>query len=293
MKTVGKTLILLFLVTTLLASCKGITLSPAMSPTVETQAVIPTTTFTALLLSLPSPLPPTETITPKPQSSSIPMSGTPTIIVMENEITWIECVLPSKDYAHSAPDEEFASKCLNMQIPVWDDNDRKMAGEWIATATSSQNAVLKQIIGSDVFLVKQDGTNGCCDYEFLKNGQVIIKTHASLVTFSPSQHLWSIDGKAVWELITDPPTIIVDGVDFNEKYRLEGIFKPYSIHNKLIYIAKQNGKYHIVYNEKIIGPEFDEIYIKYCCGTTNVRYGKGQYWFWGKRDGTYYVVGIR
>ena len=78
-----------------------------------------------------------------------------------------------------------------------------------------------------------------------------------------------------------------------QKYQWEGIFKPYTINDKLLYIAKRNGKFQIVYNEEIIGPEFDEIYIKYCCGTTNVRYGSGQYWFWGKREGTYYVVALR
>jgi hypothetical protein len=104
--------------------------------------------------------------------------------------------------------------------------------------------------------------------------------------------LWNIGGKAVWELVTDPPTIIVDGISFSEKYQLEGAFIPYAINDKLIYIAKENGKYHIVYDEKIMGPEFDEIYIKYCCATTKVLYGEGQYWFWGKREGTYYVVGI-
>jgi len=294
-KTIGKTLIFLLLIITVLASCKSFVSSPTINPTVETQAVIPTATFTVMLLPSPSQLPFIETTTPIPQSSSIPISGTPTIITMENGLTWVECVAPIEDYAHSVEDQEFASRCLNMEIPVWDDNDRRMTGEWtaIATVTSNNNAVFQHVVGNDVYLIKQEGTNGCCDYEFLKNGKVIFKTQIPLVAASPFQHHFTIDGKAVWELLTDPPTILVDGVDYNEKNQLEGIFKPYAIHGKLIYIAKQNEKYHIVYNEEIIGPEFDEIYIKYCCATTDVRYGKGQYLFWGKRDGIYYVVGIR
>jgi hypothetical protein len=309
MKIFNKAKILLLLVVVLLTSCNRFTSSPAISSTsvmktakahietaiVETQTAIPASTSTDTPLPAPTSLPPTHTSTPMPQNSPIPVSGTPTIIAMENGLTWVECIAPIEDYAHSVEDQEFASRCLNMEIPVWDDNDRKMAGEWtvIATVTSNNNAVFQQVVGNDVYLIKQEGTNGCCEYEFLKNGKVILKTHIPLVAASPFQHHFTIDGKAVWELLTDPPTILVDGVDYNEKHQLEGIFKPYAIRNKLIYIAKQNGKYHIVYDEEIIGPEYDEIYIKYCCGTTNVRYGKGQYLFWGKRDGTYYVVGIR
>jgi len=208
---------------------------------------------------------------------------------MENGLTWTECVQPNLDYANSAPDMEFVTPCLNMERPSWNDNDNKMAGERISGNNGSD---LRQVIGNDVFLVKHDGTNGCCDYKFLKNGNLILETSAPFISFDPNRNLWNIGGRSVWELITDPPTIIVDGIDFNEKYHLEGIFIPYVINDRLIYIAKRDGKFHIEYDEKAIGPEFDEIYVKYCCATTKVFYGGGQYWFWGKRDGTYYVVAI-
>lgn len=282
----------------MLASCNSYASTPAINLTasnietiiVETQTTIATSTFTPILLPSPSALPPTETSTPIAEISQIPVSGIPTIIAMENGITWTECVAPSLDYAHSAPDFQFASDCLQGEIPTWNDHDRNIAGEWIG---ENLDAHLQQVIGNDVYVVKQDATHGCCDYEFLKNGNVVIQTSAPLITFNPNQHLWSIGGKVVWELITDPPTIFVDSVDYNAKYQWEGIFKPYSINDKLLYIAKKSGKYHIVYDEEIIGTEFDEIYIKYCCGTTNVRYGNGQYWFWGKREGVYYIVAIQ
>lgn len=290
LKTVGKTLFLLFLATTGLASCKGFVPSSAMNPTVETQAVIPTTAFIASLMPSPSPLPPTETTTPIPQSSSIPLSGIPTFIAMESGVTWTECVVPDKNYAHSQPDMDFAARCLNMERPRWNDNDRNMTGERIEGKNGSDSRL---VIGNDIFLVKHDSTNGCCDYKFLKNGKIIMETSAPLITFDPNRNLWNIRGKAVWELITDPPTIIVDGIDFNNKYQLEGAFVPYAINRKLIYIARKNGKFHIVYDEKVIGPEFDEIYISYCCATTRVLYGGGRYWFWGKHEGSFYVVGIQ
>ena len=187
-KIINKTKILLLLLVPLLKSCNSFTSSPVISQTetvetaisnietaiVETQTAMPTTTFIAVPLPSSSPLPPTETSRPMPQSSPNPVSGTTTIIAMENGITWVECVAPIEDYPHSVEDQEFASRCLNMEIPVWDDNDRKMAGEWtaIATVTSNNNAVYQQVVGNDVYLIKQEGTNGCCDYEFQKNGKV-------------------------------------------------------------------------------------------------------------------------
>lgn len=267
------------------ASCKGYTSTPAINPTSTFVPILPSPSVLP-----PTTLPPTETATPIVDTSPIPVSGTPTIIAMQNGITWTECVAPNLDYAHSAPDFQFAADCFDREIPTWDEQDKKNAGTWIGDNTI--DADLQQVIGNDVYVVKQFHPNGCCDYEFLKNGNVDIKINAPLITFNPNQHLWNIGGKVVWELITDPPTIFVDGDDFNQKYQWEGIFKPYSINDKLLYIAKKNGKYHIVYDGEVIGSEFDEIYIKYCCGTANVRYGSGQYWFWAKREGTYYVVAI-
>jgi hypothetical protein len=294
----AKAAIILFLVI-ILTACNGFLSTPAITSTemMETAQAIVKTEISETLAAIPtdtplpsaSPLPPTETSIPITQSSPIPFSGTPTAVIMETGLTWTECVLPNQDFAHSQPNIEFVLHCLNVERPYWDDNDRKIAGEHIA---GNNGFDLRQVIGNDVFLAKHDSTNGCCDYEFLKNGNVIMKISAPFISFDPNRNLWNIGGRSVWELITDPPTIIVDGIDFNEKHQLEGIFIPYTINNKLIYIAKKNGKYHIEYDEKVVGPEFDEIYIKYCCATTKVLYGGGQYWFWGKRDGTYYVVAI-
>jgi hypothetical protein len=300
MKIIGKTILSFFLVALILTSCMGFLSTTAINPTgvmgtaistvetavVETQTAMPT--FAPTVMSLPTQLP-TETPIPLMQSSPVPVSGSPITVISENGITWTECVAPYRDYAHDGPTITFAVDCLNMDMPYWTDNDREMAGERIDGNNGSD---LRLVIGNDVFLAKHNSANGCCDYEFLKNGDVIMETSAPLITFDPNRNLWNIGGKSVWELITDPPTIVVDGINFNEKYQLEGVFVPYMINNKLIYIAKKNGKYHVVYDEKVIGTEFDEIYIKYCCATTQVFYGDGRYWFWGKRDGTYYVVGI-
>ena len=113
------------------------------------------------------------------------------------------------------------------------------------------------------------------------------------MTSNPNRGFWNIGGKLVWELAGYTHVIVVDGVDYNEKYQLEGSHFPYEIKGKLIYIAKQNGKFHIVYDETMIGPEFDAISMAYCCGMISVYYGSGQYWFVGRRAGTMYVVSIQ
>ena len=83
-----------------------------------------------------------------------------------------------------------------------------------------------------------------------------------------------------------------DGVNLNKKYQLEGSYEVYYLKNKLIFIARKDGKYRVFYNEKFIGPEFDEIFMSHCCMSTTVLYGQEQYWFWGTIEGTYHVVAI-
>jgi hypothetical protein len=278
---------LALLLITALAACQVIPQTRQPSPIV----LLPEDTATAPATPFPTttPLPPTET-TAVIETSAPPTSVIPTVISMEQGITWTECIIPVFDHDHSAPNYEFARHCLGMERPGFDENDRSIMGERIEGSNGSD---LKQVIGNDVYLVKHDSTNGCCDYQLLKNGNVLLSAHGSLITFEASRHLWNFGGRVVWELVTDPPTIIVDGVDFNQKYGLEGIFHPYLIQDKLIYIAKKSRKYHIVYDEEVVGPMFDEIYIKYCCATTKVNYGGGRYQFWGRRGETYYVVVIQ
>ena len=290
----------------MLTSCNNFLPAPKTKPTeimetaqsiaetmvAETQTAIPTATSTATLLPsatpLPtsSPLPPTET--PTPIKTSIPFSGTPTVVAFENGLTWVECVVPNGEYGYDTSNISIATSCID--FPHWSVNDKKISGERIIGVNGTD---LRLVIGQDSFLAKHDSTKGCCDYEFLKNGNVIRKTHASLITFDPNRYLWNIGGKAVWELIADPPVIIVDNIDFNEKYQLEGSFFPYEIKGKLIFIAKKNGKYNIVYDNKIVGPEFDKISMHYCCSGISVERGSNQYWFIGQREGTQYVVLIR
>ncbi|MCJ7433997.1 MAG: hypothetical protein MUO77_10970 [Anaerolineales bacterium] len=234
---------------------------------------------------------PTSIVKPEPIITPIPISMTPATLVMENGLTWTECVLPYRDYSYVAPDMELIASCLNMDFPSLDDNDQKIFGERVSGAGGGDN--FRLIIGSDVYETRYTQVDATTyNYELLKNGTVIAQTNAFFFTFAPNRSLGNIGGKSVWEIIAEPPVIIVDGVNFNERYQLEGSFFPYEIKGKLLYIAQKNGRYGIVYDEKTIGPEFDEISMAYCCAEISVSYGKGQYWFLGRREETQFVVAI-
>ena len=250
----------------------------------ETQMAVPAAT----LFVSPSPLPFIETPMPKTQPSPIPASSIPTMVSFDNGLTWTECVLPRRDYAYST-DMEFVTNCLQREQPHRDDTDKIIYGERIQGELGDN---LRMTIGDDIYETSFS-RGGTADYELLKNGIVIAKTSASLFsTFDPNMNLLDVGGKAVWE-VANPSVIIVNSLNQNEKYQFEETYFPYVIKNKLIYIAKKNGKYNIVYDEQLIGPEFDWIYLGYCCGNTNVLRGAGQYWFWGRREGMSFVVAIQ
>lgn len=307
MKIINKAITLLILV---LASCNSFTSPAAVSPTdamqtgvsesataiFQTQAAIPTVTSTPVLLPSPSVLPPTET--PTPLIPSIPISGTPTVIAMENGLTWSECIVPFFDHPHETADFEFATSCLNMDWPGWDDYAIELNGQPLreerVDGDGEHGDNLRLIIGKDIYETRYTNIDGGNNYELLKNEVAIAETTACpyCAIGDPNLKLWNIGGKSVWEIFTDPPTIFVDGISRNERYQWDGSYFPYDIKNKLIYIASKNGKYSVVYDEKVIGHEFDQIYMTYCCASTSVLYGHGQYWFWGRIEGTYYVVAI-
>ena len=198
--------------------------------------------------------------------------------------------MPSDDYARTDSDMEFLAKCI--EIPTRNEDDKKMLGERVDYQNATNDWRIR--IGSDEFETRiNDISQGCCSYKLLKNGGVILEMFPGFMTSNPNRGFWNIGGKLVWELAGYTTVIVVDGVDYNEKYELEGSYFPYEINGKLIYIAKKNGKFHIVYDEKMIGPEFDSISMAYCCSMISVYYGSGQYWFVGRRAGTMYVVSIQ
>lgn len=252
----------------------------------ETKIVVPSMTITSS--ETPTPLPtekPTATITP----TYYPPIGTITKMELESGIIWAECVVKNRAYAHVWPDVDTLSQCAD--LPRTNAHDDEIRGERFERSRFAF-ADLRLKIGDDLYETRYDETKSCCEYDFEKNGQTLLRATAPFYTFDPNRNLWNIAGQAVWELISEPPDIIVEGIHYNEKYGPEGVFFPYEIKGKLIFIAKENGKFHIVYDGARVGLEFDEISMAYCCGMMSVLYGSGQYWFLGTRDGVMYVVTI-
>ncbi len=266
---------------------------------VETQGAIPTITFTPQLPTLipPTPLPPTET--PTPIKTSLPISGIPTAIELDNGLIWSECIVPYFNHPYETADLKFATACLNVDWLGWDNYGIELNGQRLREerlgGDGDHGANLRLVIGKDVYETRYTNIDGQNNYELLKNGQAIAKATACpfcINTGDPNLKLWNIGEKSVWEVFSEPPAIFVEGINLNEKNNLEGSYFPYDIKHKLIYIAKMNGKYYVIYDQKVIGHEFDRIFMMYCCASTSVRYGHEQYWFWGIREGTYYVVAI-
>lgn len=279
-----KGIIITFLVLAL-SSCNipgrnpTITSIPASSsPTIQI-------TIEPSITSLPIP---SETIPPVPTETSVTCPSTPTTFNLENGLTWTEVLIPDRRYYYVKPDVALLKSCID--FPNGKEHDTEILGERIKGKNGSD---LKLVIGDDIFETKFDSSMGCCEYDLLKNGVVIYHIQAPLITTDPNRSFWNIGGKLVWELLAQPPVIIVDGVNFVEEYQLEGSYYPYEINDKLIYIAKKYGKYQIIYDDKFIGPEFDNISKAYCCAGISVMRGGNQYWFIGKREGVQYIVSIQ
>ncbi|MBI9051269.1 MAG: hypothetical protein JEZ00_17735 [Anaerolineaceae bacterium] len=278
----------LFCLAVLLASCNVAKEQPTQ--TANTPAIVPTLAEITEATVPPSPQSP-ENAAQSDQIQSNPVPMTPITLVLENGLTWTECALPDRHFAYVTPDMEEISNCLNMTFPSLDETDKNRFGERLADEGGADD--FRLFIGSDTFETRHTNVDGFTyNYELLKNGTVIAQTDALYEVFPPNQSLANIAGKPVWEIIAPPAVIIVDGVNFNEKYQLDGSFFPYEIKGKLLYIAQTNEKYHIVYDDKTVGPEFDELSMAYCCADMSVSFGSGQYWFLGKREGMQFVVAI-
>ena len=273
----------------LILTCSSCKVPSRSDPTFTS---IPTTNSPTIKITIkPSitPLPsPTETIILLQTETIITCPSTPRTLILENGLTWTEVIIPDRRYYIVKPDVALLKSCID--FPNDNDHDQEIYGERIKGVNGSD---LKLAIGDDIYETKFDSTLGCCEYDLLKNDVIIYHTIAPLITTDPNRGFWNIGGKLVWELLTEPPVIIVDGVDFNEQYQLEGSYYPYEIDGKLIYIAKKGEKYQIIYDNEAIGPEFEIISKAYCCAGMSVMRGGGQYWFIGKRDGARYIVSIQ
>ncbi len=255
-----------------------------------TQTPVPATTTPIPATNTPAPA----TATPPPATETLTASLTQTVARLDNGLTWTECVVPFRDYAMVNSDLELLTQCVKLP-DLKNQEDKKIVGERVEQTQAMSD--FKITIGKDRFetrMVTNENT-GCCTfkYDLIKNGAVILTKKADFVTYDPNMGLWKIGGKLVWELGGWTSDIIVDGVDYNEKYQLQGSYKPYAIHDQLLYIAKAHDKYQLVYADKRFGPEFDDISMPNCCGMIHLFRANGQYWFVGSRAEKKYLVSIQ
>jgi len=273
--------IIITLLVIAISSCKALDSYPTIT------SITPTIQLT-ITPSITPPPTPTETTIPVPTETIATCPGTPKTLILENELTWTEVVIPNRRYYYTKPDMALLESCID--FPSGNEHDEEIYGERIKGINGSD---LILTIDDDIYETRYDNTLGCCDYDLLKNGVVIYHKDAPHITTDPNRGFWNIGGKLVWELLADPPVIIVDGINFNDEYQLEGSYYPYDINSKLIYIAKKSERYQLFYENKAVGPEFDNILRAYCCAGMSVMRGGGQYWFIGERDGASYIVSIQ
>ncbi len=151
-------------------------------------------------------------------------------------------------------------------------------------------------INQDVYLTNRMGR--LFQYELFllnKNNWPISILSGRFTAYSPNHRLLDVGGKSAWEFGDgNIATIIYDGQDVRYLYAIDKAFRPYSLNDKLIFIGQKDGKYFVVYDGAKLVPEFDSVYIAYCCemGALSVVGRQGKYIFLGTRNHRQYVVEV-
>ena len=205
-------------------------------------------------------------------------------------LIWSECEVSWDLYLSWRAAED----CFDESLPSVKRDDREVWGERFQRGVQSLND-LRLIIGDDIYETKHNRGNPII-YTLYKNGEIYAEASSYFGVYDPNQSLINVGGKAAWEVAGyEAPTVIYDGLDLRQIHNIEAAYKPYSINDKLIFVAKSDGKNLVIYDGEPVGPSFDEISIAYCCGPEgySIRRVQGQYWFWGIRDGKFYLVRIQ
>jgi hypothetical protein len=241
------------------------------------------------------------TLTPPPPSIQTSISILETDVVNfkpiethyeEIKLTWLECEVP-QEYYHNW---RFGAQCLGLEWPFWDEENNRSLGERFQVAPFELGD-LRLIVGQDVYETKHQGSN----YELMKNGETVASASSVFSSFDPNQSLMNVNGKIAWELAglnsdqsAQDAIIIYDGINLRDEYALEGAYISYVINDKLVFVAKKNGEFFVMYDQEQFGPVFSEISIGYCCSPKaySIQRAENQYWFWGMREEKYYLVAL-
>jgi hypothetical protein len=152
-------------------------------------------------------------------------------------------------------------------------------------------------IGADVYATREIATPipNLNIYTLSVNGRPQKLFLGRFTTYSPDVGLENLTGRAAWTFDDGHvATVVYDGADLRKVYGFEAVYAPYVIRDRLIFVARQDGQYFVVYDGRRLGPVFDRILIAYCCepAAYSARGGSGRYTFRGERNGERYMVEI-
>jgi hypothetical protein len=266
-------------------------LLPSPSPTELSSNIVSTPSLTSIVFNTLTPSPMvSQTFSTPEVTPTIPL--TPYInmskIDYPSGLAWIECEV-SFDLYHKW---SVADKCFGFPLSSWQEEDRAHLGERFQRNPFKWDDIRITINGN---LYETDNQPEGL-YILYRNEKIYAQSISGFTTFPPNRSLQDVGGKVAWELANpEHPTIIFDGQDLRQEHNLDAAYLPYSINDRLIFVAKKNSMYFVVYGEEQTGPEFNNISIGYCCGPAgySIQRVQGQYWFWGVRENRYYLVMIR
>ena len=218
------------------------------------------------------------------------------ISYLKLNLVWQECQIHR--IASYYDDWASAGQCLGAEPPQRQgpEEEKERFGESYSSSPDGLPMNLRLGIGEDIYEASiVDSGNGYENWTLRKNGEVVVEEKGHFAPYNINQSLLNVNGKIAWEFAdVDHPTIIYDGIDLQNKYELEAAYIPNVINNKLIFVAKKEDRYFVIYDGQKLGPEFDSIEVGYCCDETgySIRRPFNQYWFWGSRGGRSYIVSI-
>lgn len=202
-------------------------------------------------------------------------------------LAWLECEV-SFDLYHKW---SVADKCFGFPLSSWQEEDRAHLGERFRRNSHMWDDFRITINGN---IYETDNQPGGL-YILYRNEKMYAQSMSGFTSFPPNRSLQDVGGKVVWELANpEHPTIIFDGQDLRQELNLDAAYLPYNINDRLIFVAKKDSKYFIVYGKEQTGPEFEKISVGYCCSPAgySVQRVQGQYWLWGIRENRYFLVMI-
>jgi hypothetical protein len=183
-----------------------------------------------------------------------------------------------------------AEACFGHPALASDAADRARAGERTAAGH-------RLTIGTDVYETREIATPipNLSVYALSANGRLQKLFLGRFTTYAPDLGLADLAGRAAWTFDDGrTATIVYDGADLRTVYGFEAAYAPYALRDKLIFVARRDDQYFVVYDGQRLGPAYDRINIAYCCepAATSAHGAASRYTFWGERDDARYRVEV-